>query len=204
VVGTPEPPSWTSGDGIACVEFHSVLQPKLNPIDDDIMDVVHKAIGMQEGLPRLVIHHQGERVLRRAPPPDILEGAMSQQWRAIDAMIRQFQGMTWGCGGRASRWSPPRSATHSAAGAEIIDGGRPRCALAGNLHGPDEVGRARPCRRRPRSSCSSACSEGLDERSSPTCPSSARRSRDRDGQGRHLGQEGAGAHVPSPVRSHRE
>ena len=50
------------GDGVVCVEFHSALQPKLNPIDDDIMDAVHQAIAIAEKDFRgLVVHHQGEQ-----------------------------------------------------------------------------------------------------------------------------------------------
>jgi 3-hydroxyacyl-CoA dehydrogenase len=36
------------GDGILCLEFHSKLQPKLNPIDDQILEAAHKSISFAE------------------------------------------------------------------------------------------------------------------------------------------------------------
>ena len=36
------------GDGVACVEFHSALQPRMNPIDEDIIEVMHKGIEIGE------------------------------------------------------------------------------------------------------------------------------------------------------------
>jgi 3-hydroxyacyl-CoA dehydrogenase len=129
------------GDGIACVEFHSVLQPKLNPIDDDIMDVVHKAIGIAEKDFRgLVIHHQGEQFCAGANLLMILEGAMSQQWRAIDAMIRKFQGMTMGLRrARVPVVTAPFGYTFGG-GAEITMAGDRVCALAETYMGLIEVG----------------------------------------------------------------
>ena len=129
------------GDGVACVEFHSVLQPKLNPIDDEIMEVVHKSIAIAERDFRgLVIHHQGEQFCAGANLLMILEGAMSQQWRAIDTMVRKFQGMTMGL--RRAR-VPVVTAPFGYAfggGAEITMSGDRVCALAETYMGLIEVG----------------------------------------------------------------
>ncbi len=85
------------GDGIACVEFHSALQPKLNPVDDQIIEVMYKAVEVAERDFRgLVIHHQGENFCAGANLLMILQAATTHQWKAIDEMVRVFQGMTTG------------------------------------------------------------------------------------------------------------
>ncbi len=129
------------GDGIACVEFHSTLQPKLNPIDDEIMAVVHKSIAIAERDFRgLVVHHQGEQFCAGANLLMILEGAMSQRWRAIDEMIRSFQGMTLGLRrARIPVVTAPFGYTFGG-GAEITMAGDRVCALAETYMGLIEVG----------------------------------------------------------------
>jgi 3-hydroxyacyl-CoA dehydrogenase len=129
------------GDGVACVEFHSALQPKLNPIDGDIMEVMHKAIALAENDFRgLVIHHQGEQFCAGANLLMILEGAQSQAWKAIDEMIRMFQGMTMGMKrARVPVITAPFGFTFGG-GAEITMGGDRVCALAETYMGLIEVG----------------------------------------------------------------
>jgi 3-hydroxyacyl-CoA dehydrogenase len=129
------------GDGVACVEFHSALQPKLNPIDGDIMAVMHKAIALAEKDFRgLVIHHQGEQFCAGANLLMILEGAQSQAWKAIDDMIRMFQGMTMGMKrARVPVITAPFGFTFGG-GAEITMAGDRVCALAETYMGLIEVG----------------------------------------------------------------
>jgi 3-hydroxyacyl-CoA dehydrogenase len=129
------------GDGVACVEFHSALQPKLNPIDGDIMEVMHKAIAIAERDFRgLVIHHQGEQFCAGANLLMILEGAQSQAWKAIDEMVRMFQGMTMGLKrARVPVITAPFGFTFGG-GAEITMGGDRVCALAETYMGLIEVG----------------------------------------------------------------
>jgi 3-hydroxyacyl-CoA dehydrogenase len=129
------------GDGVACVEFHSALQPKLNPIDGDIMEVMHKAIDVAETDFRgLVIHHQGEQFCAGANLLMILEGAQAQQWKAIDEMVRMFQGMTMGMKrARVPVVTAPFGFTFGG-GAEITMSGGRVCALAETYMGLIEVG----------------------------------------------------------------
>ena len=129
------------GDGVACVEFHSALQPKLNPIDGDIMEVMHKAIGIAERDFRgLVIHHQGEQFCAGANLLMILEGAQSQAWKAIDQMVRMFQGMTMGMKrARVPVITAPFGFTFGG-GAEITMGGDRACVFAETYMGLIEVG----------------------------------------------------------------
>ncbi len=58
------------GDGVACVEFHSALQPKMNPIDDQIIEVIaaRASRSRERDFRGLVVHHQGEQLLRRRQP----------------------------------------------------------------------------------------------------------------------------------------
>ncbi len=129
------------GDGIACVEFHSDLQPKLNPIDDKIQDVMEKALEIgPEQFRGLVIHHQGENFSAGANLLMILEAIQTQQWGAIDEMVRRFQGVTTGL-----RKAPIPVVTAPfgfafGGGCEITMGGDRVCAAAETYIGLVEVG----------------------------------------------------------------
>jgi 3-hydroxyacyl-CoA dehydrogenase len=129
------------GDGILCLEFHSAMQPKLNPIDDDILAMAHRAIAVaQSDFRGLVVHHQAEQFCAGANLLMVLEGATSQQWRAIDDMIRQFQGMTMGFKrARVPVITAPFGFTFGG-GAEITMSGDRACALAETYIGLIEVG----------------------------------------------------------------
>ncbi len=129
------------GDGVACVEFHSALQPRLNPIDADIMEVMHEAVAVAERDFRgLVAHHQGEQFCAGANLLMILEAAQSQQWRALDETVRSFQGMTMGMRrARVPVVTAPFGFTFGG-GAEITMAGDRVCALAETYIGLIEVG----------------------------------------------------------------
>jgi 3-hydroxyacyl-CoA dehydrogenase len=129
------------GDGVACLEFHSALQPKLNPIDADILAVAHKALEIaQRDFNGLVVHHQAEQFCAGANLLMILEASQSQQWKALSDTIAQFQGMTMGFR-RASVpvVSAPFGFTFGG-GAEITMGADRACALAETYMGLIEVG----------------------------------------------------------------
>ena len=129
------------GDGIACVEFHSALQPKLNPIDEDITEVMIKGVEIAERDFRgLVIHHQGENFSAGANLLAILEAVQADQWKLLDEMIQVFQGMTIGLR-RASIpvISAPFGFTFGG-GCEITMGADRVCAAAESYIGLVEVG----------------------------------------------------------------
>ena len=129
------------GDGVACVEFHSALQPRMNPIDDKIMEVMFKAFEIAEKDFRgLVIHHQGENFCAGANLLMMLEGVQAGQWTAIDEMIRQFQAMTIGqrrC--KVPVIAAPFGFTFGG-GCEITMGADRACATAESYIGLVEVG----------------------------------------------------------------
>jgi len=129
------------GDGIACVEFHSALQPKLNPVDDDIIEVMQKGVEIGERDFRgLVIHHQGEQFSAGANLLMILDAATTHQWKAIDQAVRVFQGMTTGLRkARIPVVTAPFGYTFGG-GCEITMGGDRVCAHAESYIGLVEVG----------------------------------------------------------------
>lgn len=129
------------GDGIACIEFHSALQPKLNPVDDQIIEIMTRGLEIAERDFRgLVVHHQGENFCAGANLLMILEAVQAGQWAAIDEMVQAFQGMTTGLR-RASipTVTAPFGFTFGG-GCEITMGGDRVCAAAETYIGLVEVG----------------------------------------------------------------
>ncbi len=129
------------GDGVACVEFHSALQPRMNPVDDDIMEVMTKGLEIAERDFRgLVIHHQGENFSVGANLLMVLEGIQANQWAAIDDMIRRFQNMTRNLlKAQIPVVTAPFGFTFGG-GCEITMGGDRVCAAAETYMGLVEVG----------------------------------------------------------------
>jgi 3-hydroxyacyl-CoA dehydrogenase len=129
------------GDGIACIEFHSALQPRMNPIDDQIIDVMTKGLEIAERDFRgLVIHHQGENFSAGANLLQVLEGIQANQWAAIDEMIQSFQAMTRNLlKARIPVVTAPFGFTFGG-GCEITMGGDRVCAAAETYIGLVEVG----------------------------------------------------------------
>ena len=129
------------GDGIACVEFHSALQPRMNPIDDQISEVMAKGLEIgQRDFRGLVIHHQGENFCAGANLLMILEAIQANQWAQIDTMVRAFQGMTTGLRkARIPVVTAPFGFTFGG-GCEITMGGDRVCAAAETYIGLVEVG----------------------------------------------------------------
>ena len=191
---------------VACVEFHSKLQPKVNPIDDDIMDAIHQAIGIAEKDFRgLVDPPPGGAVLRRRQPAMILEGAMSQQWTAIDAMVRKFQAMTLGLQhARVPVVTAPFGLTLGG-GAEITMAGDRVCALAETYMGLVEVGVGLIPAGGGHVYMLERVLDGLDEPILSNCPFLRKAfENDRHGEGRDVGGGGPRAQVPPAVRRRRD
>jgi len=129
------------GDGVACVEFHSALQPRMNPIDDQVMEVMTKGLEIaQRDFRGLVIHHQGENFSVGANLLMVLEGIQANQWAAIDDMIRRFQNMTRNLlKAQIPVVTAPFAFTFGG-GCEITMGGDRVCAAAETYMGLVEVG----------------------------------------------------------------
>ena len=91
------------GDGVGCVEFHSALQPVMNPIDGGILDLLHRSfqVAQQEGMKGLVISHQGTNFSAGANLAMILELARSRQFGVIEQISKTFQDLN-----QAIRYAP--------------------------------------------------------------------------------------------------
>jgi len=129
------------GDGIACVEFHSTLQPKLNPVDEYITEVMTKGVEIAERDFRgLVIHHQGENFSAGANLLMILEAVQADQWALLDEMIQVFQGLTTGLRKASIPVITAPFGFTFGGGCEITMGGDRVCAAAESYIGLVEVG----------------------------------------------------------------
>ena len=129
------------GDGIACVEFHSTLQPKLNPVDEYITEVMTKGVEIAERDFRgLVVHHQGENFSAGANLLMILEAVQADQWALLDEMIQVFQGLTTGLRKASIPVITAPFGFTFGGGCEITMGGDRVCAAAESYVGLVEVG----------------------------------------------------------------
>jgi 3-hydroxyacyl-CoA dehydrogenase len=129
------------GDGIACIEFHSTLQPKLNPVDEYITEVMTKGVEIAERDFRgLVIHHQGENFCAGANLLMILEAVQANQWALLDQMIQVFQGLTTGLRKASVPVITAPFGFTFGGGCEITMGGDRVCAAAESYIGLVEVG----------------------------------------------------------------
>ncbi len=78
---------------VGCVEFHSVLQPLLHPVDRSIIEVLLEAprLVRQYGLRGLVISHEGEHFCAGANLQMILELAKSGDAATVEEVAALFQ-----------------------------------------------------------------------------------------------------------------
>ncbi len=81
------------GDGVALVEFHSIIQPSLNPIDGALADMVSDAIDKlpEKGMKALVIGHQGQNFSVGANLALMLKYAEERDWHTLEMLSKTFQ-----------------------------------------------------------------------------------------------------------------
>jgi 3-hydroxyacyl-CoA dehydrogenase len=80
------------GDGVLCVQFHSAVHAKMNPVDDDIIEALEQGLEIgQRDFRGMVVHHQGTNFSAGANLLMVLEGIDANQWNLIDGVIRRFQ-----------------------------------------------------------------------------------------------------------------
>ena len=84
------------GDGILNVEFHSILQPKLNPIDGSYIEMIGYALDLieNEDYKAMVLGHQGANFSAGANLNLILELCENQMWEELDLAVKTLQDMT--------------------------------------------------------------------------------------------------------------
>jgi len=81
------------GDGIACVEFHSAVQPDMNPIDGSMIDMLNEGIEFVtgNGFKGLVIGSQGPHFTVGANLALILEFCKNEDWDSVERTSKMFQ-----------------------------------------------------------------------------------------------------------------
>lgn len=81
------------GDGVACLEFHSVLQPVMNPIDSSIIDMMQEALEFvpKRGFKGLVVGHQGPNFSAGANLALIIQLCENKRWQQIEQISKAFQ-----------------------------------------------------------------------------------------------------------------
>ena len=84
------------GDGVLNVEFHSILQPTLHPIDSSYIEMINLAIDMIEkgNYRAMVLGHQGTNFCAGANLNLLLELSKNSQWEALDYAVKTMQDMT--------------------------------------------------------------------------------------------------------------
>jgi 3-hydroxyacyl-CoA dehydrogenase len=129
------------GDGVACLQFHSLLQPKLNPIDDDIIKMMETAVEKVESdFDGLVIHHDGDNFCAGANLLLLLMNAKQGNWKDIDQMVSRLQNAIQGMRYSSKPVVVAPSGLALGGGAEIVLAGN-AVQAAGELYiGLVEVG----------------------------------------------------------------
>jgi len=84
------------GDGILNVEYHSILQALLNPIDGSIVQTVQKALDLLDNgkYKALVLGHQGQNFCAGANLAGILQYCENKDWKGLEATVKLFQDLT--------------------------------------------------------------------------------------------------------------
>jgi 3-hydroxyacyl-CoA dehydrogenase len=84
------------GDGIGCLEFHSALQPEMNPIDGAILDQLRQSLEEvgKRSMKGLVISHQGTHFSAGANLALILELARTKQFGLLEMVSKTYQDLT--------------------------------------------------------------------------------------------------------------
>jgi 3-hydroxyacyl-CoA dehydrogenase len=84
------------GDGILNVEFHSILQPTLHPIDKSYIDIINDGLDLIEkgDFKGLVIGHQGENFCAGANLNLLLELSTNQDWDTLSYAVKTMQDLT--------------------------------------------------------------------------------------------------------------
>lgn len=81
------------GDDVALVEFHSIVQPGLNPLDGAILDMLSHAIDyvQKSGFKALVIGHQGQHFSAGANLALLQKYSEERDWNMLEQLSKTFQ-----------------------------------------------------------------------------------------------------------------
>jgi 3-hydroxyacyl-CoA dehydrogenase len=84
------------GDGVLNVEFHSILQPVLNPIDGSLAMTINEGMDLlEEGkFKAMVIGHTGQNFCAGANLAGILEVCEAKDWNKLESVVKDLQDLT--------------------------------------------------------------------------------------------------------------
>ena len=84
------------GDGVLNVEFHSILQPRLNPIDGSCIEIINNAIDLinDGSFIGMVLGHQGSNFCAGANLNLLYELSENNQWDALTLAVKTMQDTT--------------------------------------------------------------------------------------------------------------
>ena len=130
------------GDGVLNVEFHSILQPTLHPIDSSYVEMINYALDLIENdkYDALVLGHQGANFSAGANLNLIYELSINKHWDALNLAVKTLQDTT-----QRIRFSkgPVVAAPFQltlGGGVEIVQPAAHRVAIAETYMGLVEVG----------------------------------------------------------------
>ena len=88
VLNNPSASLWDTGDGVACLEFHS----KMNTLDMDTMTLISQSIDkVSSEFSALVIHNDGDNFSAGANLGLLMQAIHNSDWAAVEQLIRQGQ-----------------------------------------------------------------------------------------------------------------
>ena len=84
------------GDGVLNVEYHSILQPVLNPIDGSMVQTIQKGLDLLDSgkYKSMVLGHQGQNFCAGANLAGILQYCENKDWKGLEDTIKLFQDLT--------------------------------------------------------------------------------------------------------------
>ena len=84
------------GDGVLNVEFHSILQPVMNPIDTSVAETINDGLNLIEAgkYKALILNHNGANFCAGANLKLILQFCEEANWGKLEAIIKLLQDMT--------------------------------------------------------------------------------------------------------------
>lgn len=92
IAGNLSASTWDLGDGILGLEFHSALNAKMNPIDDDIVGMMDKACDeLEQNFDGMVIYHDGENFSAGANLLLVFMQIQQGNWDDLRTIVTSFQ-----------------------------------------------------------------------------------------------------------------
>lgn len=84
------------GDGVLNVEFHSILQPTLNPIDGSLGMTINDGLDLLEAgkFKAMVMGHNGQNFCAGANLAGILEVCEAKDWDKLESAVKDLQDLT--------------------------------------------------------------------------------------------------------------